>query len=87
VKRRPGSGTNRDTDFPVWDVDSLDGLNLPAFTFGGVGDGLPDGIGSFLEDRHIVVVTDNDDPGRAHAEKKAAAAHDAGAASIKIIHH
>jgi AAA domain len=68
------------------DVDSLGSINIPAFTFGGGGDGLPGGIGSFLKDRHIVIIADNDDPGRAHSEKKAAAAHDAGATSIKIIH-
>ena len=28
------------------DVEVLGGLNLPAFTFGGVGDGLPEGIGA-----------------------------------------
>jgi hypothetical protein len=68
------------------DVDSLSKLNLPAFTFGGVGDGLPDGIGAHLKDRRIVILADNDDPGRTHAEKKAAVAFAAGAASIKIVH-
>jgi putative DNA primase/helicase len=68
------------------DVDSLSNLNLPAFTFGGVGDGLPDGIEQYLKDRRIVILADNDDPGRAHAEKKAAAAHAAGAASTKVVH-
>jgi putative DNA primase/helicase len=59
---------------------------LPAFTFGGAGDGLPDGIAHYLADRHLVILADNDDPGRAHAEKKAAIAHEAGAASIRIVH-
>jgi hypothetical protein len=68
------------------DVDSLSGVNLPAFTFGGVGDGLPDGIGAYLKDRRIVILADNDKPGREHAEKKARIAHVAGAASILIIH-
>ncbi len=68
------------------DVDGLNGLNIPAFTFGGVGDGLPDGIGHYLKDHRLVILADNDDPGRAHAEKKAATAHAAGAASIKIVH-
>jgi putative DNA primase/helicase len=67
------------------DVDSLNSINLPAFTFGGA-DGLPEGIGQYLRDRRLVILADNDDPGRAHAEKKAALAHDAGAASIKIVH-
>lgn len=66
------------------DVDTLSSINLPAFTFGGVGDGLPYGIDHYLKDRRIVVLADNDDPGRAHAEKKAAVA--ASAASIKVVH-
>jgi hypothetical protein len=68
------------------DVESLSKLGLPAFTFGGVGDGLPDGIDHYFKDRRIVIPADNDDPGRRHAEKKAARAHAAGAASIKIVH-
>jgi hypothetical protein len=67
------------------DVDSLSMLNQPAFTFGGVGDGLPDGIESYLRNRHVVILADNDEPGREHAEKKAARAHAAGARSIKIV--
>jgi AAA domain len=68
------------------DVDTLSGLSLPAFTFGGVGDGLPDGIGTYLKDRSLVILADNDDPGREHAEKKAAMAHGSGAASIRLVH-
>ena len=68
------------------DVESLGKLNLPAFTFGGAGDGLPDGIAHYLADRHLVILADNDDPGRAHAEKKAAIACTCGAALIRIIH-
>jgi hypothetical protein len=68
------------------DVDSLNRINLQAFTFGGTGDGLPDGIASYLKDRRLVVLADNDAPGRDHAEKKAATAHAAGAASIKIVY-
>ena len=68
------------------DVDSLSGVNLPGFTFGGVGDGLPDDIAEYLNGRKIVILADNDEPGRAHAEKKAAAARAAGAAAIKILH-
>jgi AAA domain len=79
------------TDDILWpegekDVDRLSALNLPAFTFGGVGDGLPDDIGHYLKDRRIVILADNDNPGRAHAEKKAALAFAAGAASIKVVH-
>ena len=68
------------------DVDTLGKFNLPAFTFGGVGDGLPDGIADYLKGRRIVILADNDDPGREHAEKKTANAHAAGAAEIKIVH-
>jgi hypothetical protein len=67
------------------DVENLDKINVPAFTFGGTGDGLPDRIDYYLKDRRLVILADNDDPGRAHAEKKAAVAHAAGAASIKIV--
>jgi AAA domain-containing protein len=68
------------------DVDGLSGINFPAFTFGGVGDGLRDGVGQYLKDRRLVILADNDEAGRAHAHKKAAIAHAAGAASIKIVH-
>jgi KaiC/GvpD/RAD55 family RecA-like ATPase len=68
------------------DVDTLDKINLPAFTFGGAGDGLPDGISDYLKDRRLVILADNDDPGREHAEKKAELAHAAGAALIKVVH-
>ena len=68
------------------DVDTLSSLNLPAFTFGGVGDGLPAGIEHYLTDRHVVIPADNDDPGRKHAEKKAELAERAKAASIRIVH-
>jgi putative DNA primase/helicase len=68
------------------DTDTLNELNLPAFTFGGTGDGLPDGIEHYLTGRHLVILADNDEGGRAHAEKKAALAHSAGATSIKVVH-
>jgi len=68
------------------DVDTLNKLNLPAFTFGGTGDGLPSDIDLYLKNRHIVILADNDEPGREHAEKKAAYAHNAGAASVRIVH-
>lgn len=68
------------------DVDTLGKLGLAAFTFGGAGDGLPDGIDSYLKNRRLVILADNDEPGRAHAEKKATIAHAAGAATIKIVH-
>jgi putative DNA primase/helicase len=68
------------------DVDGLNNVNLAGFTFGGVGDGIPDSIAEYLNGRKIVILADNDEPGRVHAEKKAAAAYAAGAAAIKILH-
>jgi hypothetical protein len=68
------------------DVDTLSKLNLPAFTFGGVGDGLPSGVDEYLTARHLVILADNDDPGRAHAERKATRAHSAEAASVRIVY-
>jgi hypothetical protein len=68
------------------DVDTLNKQNLPAFTFGGTGDGLPSNIDRYLRGRHIVILADNDRPGREHAQKKAAYAHNAGAASVRIVH-
>jgi hypothetical protein len=68
------------------DCDTLGNKNLPAFTFGGCGDGLPDTRAEFLSKRHIVILADNDDAGRDHAEKKAALAHAAGAASVRVLH-
>jgi putative DNA primase/helicase len=67
------------------DVDSLSKKNLLAFTFGGVGDGLPDDIEIYLSKRHLIILVDNDDTGRKHGERKAALAHSAGAVSIRII--
>jgi hypothetical protein len=67
------------------DCDTLANLNLPAFTFGGCGDGVPDDAAVYLTARHIVIFADNDDPGRDHAQKKAAFAHAAGAASVRIV--
>jgi putative DNA primase/helicase len=66
------------------DVDTLNTLNLPAFTFGG-GDGLPSGIESYLKGRRVVILADNDEPGRKHADDKAALANSAGAASVKVV--
>jgi len=68
------------------DVDTLSSLNIPAFTFGGAGDGLPAGIEHYLMDRRVVILADNDEPGREHAEKKAEVADWANATSIQIVH-
>jgi len=67
------------------DCDTLANVNLPAFTFGGCGDGVPDDAAVYLTGRHIVVFADNDNPGRDHAQKKAAFARAAGAASVRIV--
>jgi putative DNA primase/helicase len=68
------------------DCDTLGKINIPALTFGGVGDGLPNTAAGYLSGRHFVILSDNDEQGRDHAEKKAALAHSAGAASIRIVH-
>jgi AAA domain len=68
------------------DCDTLGKAGIPAFTFGGIGDGLPDRVTEFLSGRHLVILSDNDDQGRDHAEKKAMLAQGAKAASIKVVH-
>ena len=71
------------------DVDTFARLNLPAFTFGGVGDGLTADVQSrlkeYVQGRQIVIHADNDEAGRKHAQHKAACAHAAGAVSTKIV--
>jgi hypothetical protein len=67
------------------DAETVASLGGHAFTFGGVGDGLPDGCQQYVVGRRVVVLADNDKPGREHAEKKAALASN-GATSVKIIH-
>jgi hypothetical protein len=87
----PYFGRVRDPKRIFWtegekDADTLDALKLSALTFGGTGDGLPDGVDHYLKligERPLIVSTDNDAPGREHAQKKAAIAH---ACGIKHIH-
>jgi hypothetical protein len=67
------------------DCDTLGKINLPAFTFGGVGDGLPENAAAFVAGRHVVILGDNDAPGRKHAEAKAALATEAGAALVRVV--
>jgi hypothetical protein len=89
----PYFGKTRDPKRSYWpegekDADTLDGPGLSAFTFGGVGDGLPPGIEKYLErlkDRQLVIPVDNDETGRDHAQKKAALAHAAGVTHIRIF--
>lgn len=66
------------------DVESLARKGLFAFTFGGVGDGLPVGCEEYVRGRNVVIFADNDAEGRQHAEAKAALAAPI-AASVKII--
>jgi Family of unknown function (DUF5906) len=67
------------------DVETVAALGGLAFTFGGTGDGLPDGCQQYVVGRRVVILADNDTPGREHAEKKAALAAPV-ATSVKIIH-
>jgi putative DNA primase/helicase len=66
------------------DVDSLSRAGALAFTFGGVGDGLPPNAVEHIAGRHVVILADNDDAGRKHAQEKATRAHGV-AASVRII--
>jgi hypothetical protein len=66
------------------DCDTLGNAQLPAFTFGGAGDGLPDGVVDHLRGRNIVVLADNDEAGRVHAQRKAVIAHPV-ASSVRIV--
>jgi hypothetical protein len=52
------------------DVDTVAAAGGLAVTFGGVGDGLPEGIERFIAGRDVVVLADNDEPGRKHARCK-----------------
>ena len=89
----PYFGTVHNDKFMFWpegekDADSLDGLGLPVFTFGGAGDGLPKRAKLFLErrkDRLLVIVIDNDKGGREHGDEKAKLAHAGGVARIRIF--
>jgi RecA-family ATPase len=66
------------------DCDTLGRLALPAFTFGGTGDGLPDGVIEYVRGRQLVILADNDPSGQDHAARKAALAHRV-AASVKVL--
>ena len=67
------------------DVDTLAKLGAPAFTFGGTGDGLPLGCEQYVVGRVVVILSDNDNAGREHADKKAAAILGI-ASSVRIVH-
>jgi putative DNA primase/helicase len=66
------------------DCDTLSREGLPAFTFGGTGDGLPAGIDHYLAGRDLVILADNDVGGRKHAVKKAGLAQPI-AKSVRIV--
>ncbi len=67
------------------DVDTLIRIGLLAITFGGTGDGLPEGCAAYFAGRNVVVLADNDSGGRQHAEKKAALVAPM-AASVRVVH-
>jgi putative DNA primase/helicase len=67
------------------DVDTLNRLGLLATTFGGTGDGLPEGCAAYFAGRNVVVLADNDPGGRQHAEKKATIVVPV-AASVRVVH-
>ncbi|MGY4355382.1 putative DNA primase/helicase [Bradyrhizobium sp. i1.3.1] len=67
------------------DVDTLARASFSAFTFGGTGDGLPAGCAEYVRGRDLVILADNDDAGRKHAEAKAALAQGV-AASVRVLH-
>jgi hypothetical protein len=53
------------------DVETLSNQLLLAVTFGGTGDGLPAGCERYFTNRDVVILSDNDEGGRNHAEDKA----------------
>jgi hypothetical protein len=66
------------------DADTIARAGLPAFTFGGVRDGLPSGCEAFVSGRDVVIVASDDKAGREHAEKKAALAARV-AKSVRVV--
>jgi putative DNA primase/helicase len=67
------------------DADTIVRLGALATTFGGTGDGLPAGCEAWFVDRNVIILADNDEGGRKHAEQKAALTHSI-AKSVRIIH-
>jgi hypothetical protein len=66
------------------DCDTLGQAGLPALTFGGTGDGLPEGAAEYLRGRHVVILADNDAGGQDHALRKAAVAYPV-AKTVKLV--
>jgi putative DNA primase/helicase len=67
------------------DVDSIVRLGALAITFGGTGDGLPAGCEACFVGRNVIILADNDEGGRRHAEQKAALIHPV-AQGVRIVH-
>ena len=67
------------------DCETLVRLGLLATTFGGTGDGAPAVLPDYFVNRNVVIVADNDEGGRQHAEHKAAMIS-ATAKSVRIIY-
>jgi putative DNA primase/helicase len=78
-------------DDPLWwpegerDAETLSSQLLLAVTFGGIGDGLPAGCERYFANRDVVILSDNDEGGRSHAENKAALIVPV-AKSVRIVH-
>ena len=66
------------------DVDTVSKLGEAAFCFGGTGDGLPKGCELYVS-RDLVILADNDEAGRKHAERKAELAAPV-AARVRVVH-
>lgn len=67
------------------DADTVTTKGALAMTFGGTGDGLPNDCEEYFRDRHVIILADNDAPGRKHAEEKAALAFPV-ATSVRVVH-
>jgi hypothetical protein len=67
------------------DVDTCVRMGLLAATFGGTGDGTPATFAFYFAGRNVVVLSDNDQGGREHAEKKAALLAPV-ARSVRVVH-
>jgi hypothetical protein len=67
------------------DCDTLVGIGLLAMTFGGTGDGAPKELPSYCVGRSIIILADNDEGGRKHAEHKAALAAQS-AKKVRIVY-
>ena len=57
-----------------------------AFTFGSTSDGTPTGCQQYVVGRTVVILADNDEPGREHAEKRAALAAPVALSGVKVVH-